>query len=66
MDYILKLNKAGMDVIVAALSELSYKHAKPVIDEAMRQFVAQEAAANEPKAEPAKAADAGPDIDQLK
>lgn len=66
MDYTLTLNKAGMDVIVAALSELPYKHAKPVLDEAMRQFVAQEAAANEPVANPAKAADAGPDIGQLK
>jgi hypothetical protein len=43
--YTLNLPKQGMDVIVAALSEMPYKLAKPVLDEAMRQFVAQEEAA---------------------
>ncbi len=66
MDYFLRLNKAGMDIVVAALAELPYKHSKSVIDEAMRQFVEQESAAAKPAMEPAKAADAGPDIDQLK
>jgi len=45
MDYTLRLNKNGMDIIVAALTEIPYKLAKPVLDEAMRQFVEQEAAA---------------------
>ena len=43
--YTLNLPKQGMDIIVAALSELPYKVSKPVLDEAMRQFVAQEQAA---------------------
>jgi hypothetical protein len=42
--YTLNLPKQGMDVIVQALSELPYRVAKPVLDEAMRQFVAQEQA----------------------
>lgn len=61
MDYTLKLNKSGMDVIVAALTELPYKVAKPVLDEALRQFVSQEAAANEPVAEPVSAANTRPE-----
>jgi hypothetical protein len=42
--YQLSLTKQGMDVIVAGLAELPYKLAKPVLDECMRQFIAQEAA----------------------
>jgi hypothetical protein len=45
--YQLSLTKQGMDVVVAALSELPYKLAKPVLDECMRQFIAQEAAAEQ-------------------
>jgi hypothetical protein len=45
--YQLNLNKQGMDVIVAGLAELPYKLAKPVLDECMRQFMAQEAAAEQ-------------------
>lgn len=46
-NYTLTLNKQGMDIIVAALAEMPYKHSQPVMDEAMRQFVAQESAATE-------------------
>jgi hypothetical protein len=47
--YTLTLPKAGMDLIIAGLSELPYKAAKPVLEEAMRQFIAQEAAAGVPQ-----------------
>lgn len=50
--YQLNLAKQGMDVIVAALAELPYKHAKPVLDECMRQFMEQEAAAEKAAATP--------------
>lgn len=54
--YTLTLNKAGMDAVIAGLSELPYKAARPVLDEAMRQFIAQEAAAGVPPAQPPEAA----------
>lgn len=47
--YTLTLPKAGMDLVIAGLAELPYRSAKPFIEEAMRQFIAQEAAAGVPQ-----------------
>ena len=41
--YTLTLPKSGMDAVIAGLNELPYKIARPVIEEALRQFIAQEA-----------------------
>jgi hypothetical protein len=45
MNYTLTLPKQGMDIIIQALADVPYRVSKPVIDEAMRQFTEQEAAA---------------------
>ncbi|NUX58650.1 hypothetical protein [Paraburkholderia youngii] len=51
--YTLTLPKGGMDAVLAGLSELPYKVAQPIRDEALRQFIEQEAAAGiEPLPDP--------------
>lgn len=47
--YTLTLPKSGMDAIIAALNELPYKVARPLLDEALRQFIEQEKAAGVPQ-----------------
>jgi hypothetical protein len=47
MIYELKLTKAGMDLILAALAELPYKTSGALIDECMKQWTEQENAYND-------------------
>jgi hypothetical protein len=49
MIYELKLPKQGMDIILNALAELPYKMSGALIEECMKQWTQQEAAAEAAK-----------------